>query len=108
MAFEENLKTRTDLAMSAIKRVFGPEDDECGATLFVSHHLEELDSSYWRNHLGTASPSPEEVLSILELVPPFDGDLDSLDFTLPGEVTNYLICVSFDQSGAVEDISMES
>ncbi len=40
-----------------------------------------------------------------------DEDLETmeiLDFSLPEEVTNYVICVSFDPKGEVVDISMES
>ncbi|MDV5047629.1 DUF2004 domain-containing protein [Vibrio diabolicus] len=33
---------------------------------------------------------------------------DVCDFTLPNDVTNYLISVSFDENGQVVDISMES
>jgi len=31
-----------------------------------------------------------------------------LDFTLPDEITQYVICVSFDAQGQVIDICMES
>ncbi len=34
--------------------------------------------------------------------------LDTLDFTLPEGVTNYVICVEFDDSGNVSKVSMES
>ena len=34
--------------------------------------------------------------------------MDTFDFTLPDEVTNYVICVRYDDDGEVEDISMES
>ena len=37
-----------------------------------------------------------------------DEDIDMFDFTLPGDVTDYVICVSFDEHGKVEEISMES
>lgn len=37
-----------------------------------------------------------------------DNDLDTFDFTLPDDVTQYVISVSFDETGAVEGISMES
>ncbi len=31
-----------------------------------------------------------------------------LDFTLPGDATDYVVCVSFGEDGEIEDISMES
>jgi hypothetical protein len=45
------IKRREAAARAAIKQLFVTSEDEHGATLFVSHHLEELDSSYWRKHL---------------------------------------------------------
>ena len=36
-----------------------------------------------------------------------DG-IDTFDFTLPEDVTDYVISVHFDEEGAVDDISMES
>jgi hypothetical protein len=40
-----------------------------------------------------------------------DGDeegIDTFDFTLPDEVTDYVISVRFDEDGEVESVSMES
>ncbi len=37
-----------------------------------------------------------------------DDGIDTFDFTLPGDVTQYVISVSFDEDGDVEDIVMES
>ena len=104
------IQTRTNAALKAIKAAYGTADDEFGATLFVSHHLEELAASYWEKHFQAAKPAPEQILDVLVLQSDFDEeeDLDSLDFTLPGEVTDYVLCVSFDEDGAVEAISMES
>ena len=85
-------------------------DDEFGATLFVSHHLKELDSTYWKKHLSTETPEPRRVLELLELHSHWGGDdeIDTFDFTLPEEVTNYVISVSYDDSGDVSEITMES
>ena len=53
-----------------------------------------------------------QVLESLVLVQQWDEeDLEIhelYDFTLPEDVTNYLICVSFDSQGHVLGISMES
>ena len=108
----EEIKRREKKALAAIKMAFGTEDDEFGATLFVSHHLGEIEKSYWQKHLGTTEPKPERVLEILELRSHWSNEdedgIDTFDFTLPGNVTNYVICVRFDEDGQVEEISMES
>jgi hypothetical protein len=36
-----------------------------------------------------------------------DG-LDTLDFSLPGDVSNYVLCVRFNENGELGEISMES
>ena len=108
----KEIQKRTEVALSAIKAAYGTSDDEFGATLFVSHHLEELDASYWEKHLQTASPDPIRVLEMLTLRSHWgdedDDGIDTFDFTFPGEVTDYVISVSFDENGNVEDITMES
>jgi Protein of unknown function (DUF2004) len=104
------IQKRTESARAAIKAAYGTEDDEYGATLFVSHHLEEIESAYWEKHFGTAKPQPSEILDSLVLRSEFEDDdeINTFDFTLPGEVTDYVICVTFDEDGEVSDISMES
>lgn len=103
---------REKLAIEAIRRTFGTEDGEDGANLFVSHHLDELYSEYWHKHLGTKTPDPVRILDILKLRNHWSGDddngLENYDFTLPDDITNYVICVSFDNEGEVRNISMES
>jgi Protein of unknown function (DUF2004) len=104
------IQQRTSTARTAIKAAYGTEDDEHGATLFVSHHLEEIDAPYWEKHFGTATPEPNQILDALVLRSEFEevDEIDTFDFTLPGEVTDYVICVTFDDAGEVVDISMES
>ena len=104
------LKQRTDTARAVMRSSYGTEDGEFGVTLFVSHHLIEIPDSYWEARFQTSAPEPLQVIDSLVLLAHYGGDYDcdTLDFTLPGEVTNYLICVNFDANGEVEDISMES
>ena len=101
-------------ALSAIKFAYGTAEDEYGATLFVAHHLEVIDASYWQTLFKVDIPEASQVLDCLVLSPycvdeedEEDEEIGSLDFTLPDEVTNYLLCVSFDD-GVVSEISMES
>jgi hypothetical protein len=107
---QSEIEKREKAAIAAIRSAFGTEDDESGATLFVEHHLEEVDGDYWKAHLGSTKPEPIKVLDILVLRSHWGGDddIESFDFTLPENVTDYVISVRFDESGQVEDISMES
>jgi Protein of unknown function (DUF2004) len=106
----DEIKRREAAARAQIKRAFGTASDEFGATIFVSHHLEELDSSYWKKHLSTENPDPRRVLELLELRSHWGGDdeIDTFDFTLPEQVTNYVLSVMFDESGDISEITMES
>ena len=103
----EDIKKRQELAVSAIKSVFGTPEQESGVTLFAKHHIEELKPEYWEKHLGTTKPDPRKVLDILVLREHWDDDC-VFDFTLPEDVTDYVISVRFDENGKVEDITMES
>jgi len=112
---QTEIEARTAKAITAIKSAFGTDDDEYGATAFVSHHLDELGASYWEQHCGSASPTPESVLEILVLRSHWGADdgvdeagIEHFDFTLPDDVTNYVICVHFDECGDVDMITMES
>lgn len=100
---------RKALALAAIKKAFGREEGEENINLFVEHHLEELSQDYWAQHLGTPTPEPLEVLGLLEFQSSWgEGDVEYFDFTLPDEVTNYVVSVHFDGAGNIDDISMES
>jgi len=111
-ATRDEIERREQSARDAIKRAFSTKEDEFGATLFVSHHLDGIEASYWLKHLGTANPEPRRVLDILELRSHWadeeDDGIDTFDFTLPGSITNYVISVRFGAMGQVEKITMES
>ena len=124
MVDEKEISRRTDAALAAINNAFGTEylkslntaDTPYGATLFVEFHLEEFPAEYWKKHLGTSEPEPKAVLSLLVLRGHWgtkDGEhdpdgIENFDFTLPDEVTDEVICVSFNQDGEIEGIYMES
>ena len=115
-ADSKEISRRETAARARIDAVFGTPEDEFGVSLFVSHHLSELDASYWIKHTGTSDPDARQVLRLLEVS--FDSEeedleeeeelLDTLDFTLPDGATNYVICVEFDDSGNIARVSMES
>lgn len=106
------LARRTQVALEAIQGSAGTEAGKFGADLFVSHHLEEIDAAYWLERLGTDKPGSRQILGLL--MPIFDSNksdddgFETLDFTLPGDVSNYLLSVQFDDSGNVKVICMES
>lgn len=107
---KHQMNNQETTARAAIKQAFGTPADKSGATLFVSHHLEEIEAAYWEAQLGTAQPEPARVLDILVLRSHWrdDDGVDTFDFTLPGGVTDYMICVRFDDNGRVREVSMES
>ena len=80
-ATPEEITRREVAARNAIMKAFGTVDDEYGATLFVSHHLKELPTSYWASFIGDAGT---EVLDLLTLRSHWGGDggIDTFDFTI--------------------------
>lgn len=94
-------------ALEGIKQSSGTEQGEYGIDEFVSHHLEELPASYWEKHLGTSKPTTEQFINLLILRSKWE-DEEVYDFTLPDDVTDYVVSVSFNEDGLIEDISMES
>ena len=108
---KNEIDKRQKLALSAIKQVFGTNEGEDGVNLFIEHHLDEVEKSYWKKHLNTESPEPKNILDILILDSHWGDDeekMENFDFTLPEDETNYMICVSFNEEGQISDITMES
>jgi len=62
---QNEIEKREKASVAAIRSAFGTEGDESGVTLFVEHHLEEIEGEYWQKHLGTAKPEPIRVLDTL-------------------------------------------
>jgi len=103
---QDEIAKRTKAAKAAIQNAI---DDESSVGLFVSHHLSELEAAYWMKH-GTPKPTRQQVIDLLVLRSHWGGDaeLDHFDFTLPDDVTDYVISVRFDDTGEVEGLEMES
>lgn len=80
--------------------------------MFTSHHLDELDAAYWKKHAGTAKPTPKQIVDLLELRSHWGSEdedgLEVFDFTLPGDASQYVLAVRFDEDGEVLDVDMES
>jgi hypothetical protein len=94
-------------ALDIIKASYGTVVGEYSIDEFVSHHIDELPQSYWQDQLKTDNPTPEQVISLLVLRSKWD-DEEVYDFTLPNDVTDYVVSVTLDESGEFEDITMES
>lgn len=100
---------REKQARDAIEQAFGTEAGEDSITLFIEHHLAELPGTYWQQHLKSETPEASTVVGLLVLGSSWgDDDIEYFDFTLPDDVTNYVISVHFDESGNIDGISMES
>ena len=102
---------RETVARAKLLGLLGSDEGELGPTLYVRHHKEELGSEYWTGAFGEPDPKPEAIIEGLVLASSWDseddGNIDTLDFTLPGEVTDYLLSVRF-TGDEVSDVSMES
>ncbi len=106
-----NAKDHETAARAKLLAMMGTPEGEWGPTVFVSHHLEELESDYWERYYGSSKPEAEEILGSLVLVNTWssndDENIDTFDFSLPGNVTNYLLSVRF-KGDEIVDVSMES
>ncbi len=101
MTIEEKVK----IAHAAIIKDFESEN-EFGTRLFLEHHLEELDSTELEEITGSDNPTIEELLKTIVWI---DNESEEMiDFSLPNDMTNYVICVHMDEDGNVEEVSMES
>ena len=89
--------------------------DESDVREYIEHHLEEVESEYWTKQFGESKPAIDMVASRL-VVKPFwmeealegEADLDRVDFTLPGDITDYVLCVEYAEDGKSYEITMES
>ncbi|SFM13297.1 DUF2004 domain-containing protein [Marinobacter zhejiangensis] len=92
-----------------IKGQYGNEDQEYGVNLFVRHHLEEIEPEYWMKLVGTKEPSSAQVLDSLVLVGQWESEGNIIyDYSLPDNVTQYLISVTVGKVGEILSVEMES
>lgn len=94
-----DLKQKEALARKEIAARYGQPEGEYGPTLFVSHHLEEVDAEYWVDVYDTEMPEPTQIFDTLILKDAWsfndDGVIDVLDFSLPNGITDYVLSVRF-------------
>ncbi|MEP3888995.1 MAG: DUF2004 domain-containing protein [Hellea sp.] len=105
---DEKAKT----ALAKIKSLHGTPEDEFGTTLFVSHHLEEISKADWLKVLKTETPTSEQILDALILIGAWsssdDDVIDTYDFSLPDNLTNYPLSACFSEDDKNIEVSMES
>lgn len=109
-----NFKEREQKAKNAILQSYLQDtalDNQ--VRLYVEHHLQEISPQYWQKHTGLTRPNAKQVIELLSTkrflnFHSVEENDDSIDFSLPENVTSYVLCVAFDEDGNVEDISMES
>jgi hypothetical protein len=56
---------RQATALRAIKSLYGKPEGEYGPTLFVSHHLQEIEPDHWLRTIGVRQPDADQILSSL-------------------------------------------
>lgn len=99
-------------ALAKIQLLHGTPEGEYGPTLFVSHHLEEIDKADWMKILQVETPTSEQILNALILIDAWsssdDDTIDTYDFSLPDNLTHYLLSASFSADGKSLEVSMES
>lgn len=104
-------KQNENVALSTIKSLLGTPEGEDSVTLFVEHHLDELEAEYFSRIYGTPTPEASQILGSLILVSSWssedDGNIDVFDFSLPEKATNYVLSARF-SGDEVESVSMES
>ncbi|MEM7241600.1 MAG: DUF2004 domain-containing protein [Pseudomonadota bacterium] len=98
-------------AHEKIKHIYGTADGEYGPNLFVEHHLDALDAEDWEKAIGVPSPTEKEILESLILINSWSQDddetIDTFDFGLPNDISDYVISVVFN-GDQITEIVMES
>jgi hypothetical protein len=84
--------------------------------VYFAHHLDELDDDTLAELCGTSARHLVEPYAFAAALVPtslratlYHGDEDAtLDLTLPGDVTDYVLAVRLALDGTVVDVDMES
>lgn len=114
---DREIDRREQAARKRIAEAADGTEDGDAVTMFVEHHLSEIEPTYWIQHFGQPKPPRDTVIKGLVLRGHWSDDeeegidedgLDVLDFTLPGEVTQYQLAVYFMRDGTVNYLTMES
>ena len=98
-----------------IERDYADEDGDT-VKMYVEHHLEEIDKTELAGlvDFNNKSVSPEkQLVKALSLVrvgfyPHDDDEFAIFDYSISKKLTNYLVVISTDKNGKLEDMTMES
>ena len=78
--------------------------------LFLKHHRSELPSDYFVDTFGVEEPTGSTLVRglLAEQWTEDETQTEFVDFRLPGRVSQYILTVEFDATGAPIDARMES
>lgn len=76
--------------------------------LYIEHHLEEISKEDWEKIFGKV-PNQDEFIDLLELQSSYEYEgFVFYDYSLPNNLTDYVICIKTDKNNKLIEISMES
>lgn len=106
--FLADVRTRLPGLLEAGHAAIVARRSEADPALFVEHHLQTLPDAVWAR-LGGRPDSAEQLLDLLVPISLWgEQGRVVLDFTLPGDVTDYVLGVAFDDAWTVDEVVMES
>lgn len=106
-------KDKETAGLKAIMKAYDANktDEGNSIVLFASHHIDELDAESLISATGHAKPDQGTLLSKLILLDSWEDEdtgAINMDYTLPNDVTTYMLCVKYDKAGELLGIEMES
>ena len=97
------------VAFAAIRKDYDDSPMEGVVGRFISHHREIFDREEWEGASIPYPPTSVDVLAAIECREIWeDAEAYMCDFSLPADLTNYVICVRIGRGGDVESVDMES
>ena len=111
--FLKSLDKFAEKAFGEISNDYDLGEESEAARFYLQHHIDELSEDELKDVFGTLDIDKEtyfKALSIrrIGLYPEDDESFAVFDIQLPEDFTNYLMAVTFDQSGELSYISMDS
>jgi hypothetical protein len=111
----EDLAKLDPIARDAIHRN-AESGEESSAIIYYEHHLEELEATALRSLFGTEDREAIDsstffsklALVRVGLYPENEDAQILLDYSLGTDITNYVLCVSFDTNGEISAVDLES
>jgi len=103
-------------ARSALAKDASSGDEDAATLLYVEHHRDELPDAAIEQLFGSTDRAlidGDSVLPKLQLLraglyPEAKGAALVLDYSLSASLTNYVLCVTFDEAANVSEVSVES